>query len=58
MTNEQIIEPTKINGEERTILRKWKDAGYIIGGAAGLRITKEFWDIMCEIVRLGYVDID
>lgn len=55
MCNEQRI--TNINGEERKILRKWKDAGYVDGGASGISITKEFWDIINEIIFLGYVDL-
>ena len=58
MVNEQRLEIAKINQEEREILRKWKDAGHIEGGASGLAITREFWDICCSIVFLGYVDID
>lgn len=58
MTNDQRLDPRKVSGEERQILRLWKTAGYIEGGASGLRITKEFWDIICELVFLGYVDID
>jgi hypothetical protein len=58
MTNEQIIDPNRINKEEREILSKWRKAGHIEGGASGLGITEEFWNIICEIIRLGYVDID
>ncbi len=58
MCNEQRLDPTCVSSEERKILRKWKDAGYIEGGASGMLISREFWDIMCEIVFLGYVDID
>ncbi len=58
MTNGQKLEPRKINPEERIILAKFKARGYLEGGASGMRITKEFWDFMCEILFLGYVDID
>ena len=58
MTNEQKIDVNHINQQEREILKKWREAGHIEGGASGLRITEEFWNIVCEIVRLGYVDID
>ena len=58
MTNEQRIDPEKINGADRAILKKWRASGHIEGGMSGLRITTEFWNIICEIVRLGYVDID
>ena len=58
MTNEQRISSRHINQEEREVLRKWKEVKYIEEGASGLSITKEFWDILCEIIFLGYVDID
>lgn len=55
MTNEQRIDPNKINQEEREILSKWRKKGFIEGGASGLSITKDFWDFVCEAVFLGYV---
>ena len=57
MTNEQRIDPNHISPEEREVLSKWRKAGYIDGGASGLSITKEFWDNICEIIFLGYVDL-
>lgn len=57
MINSQRIEIGKISSEERAIISKWRDAGHVEGGAGGLRITQEFWNILCEIVRLGYVDL-
>ena len=57
MTNDQKIDPNKITPSERKILSKWRQKGYIEGGAAGLLITKEFWDIMCEIIFHSYVDL-
>lgn len=58
MTNEQKIDPQRCNQADREILQEWREAEYIEGGASGLNITKEFWDIICEIIFLGYVDID
>ena len=58
MMNEQKIKIRHCNQDDREILQKWRKAGHIEGGVSGLRITKEFWNIICEIVRLGYVDID
>ncbi len=58
MVNEQRIDPNKINTGERAILQKWRGAGHIEGGASGLAITKEFWDALCAIIFLGYVDVD
>ena len=55
MTNGQRIEPAKCNQEDRAILSKWREAGHIEGGASGLAITKEFWDIICALIWLGYV---
>ena len=58
MMNAQKIDPRHCNQDERDILQKWKKAGHIEGGASGLQITVEFWNIICEIVRLGYVDLE
>ncbi|HDY90013.1 MAG TPA: hypothetical protein ENH82_18070 [bacterium] len=58
MTNEQRINPNVCNRDDRDILKKWKEAEHIEGGASGLRITEEFWNIICKIIFLGYVDID
>lgn len=57
MVNEQRIEPRKINQEERAILSKWRKEGYLTGGMSLMEITKEFWDILSEIVFLAYVDL-
>lgn len=51
------IDPAAINAEEREILSLWRGKRYITGGASGLKITKEFWDIINEILFLGYVDL-
>ncbi len=58
MVNNQKIDPIRVNPKEREILIvKWRKAGYMEGGASGLAITKKFWDIICEIIFLGYVDL-
>lgn len=57
MMNEQKIKIRHIGGGEHGILQKWREAKHIEGGATGLQITEEFWNIICEIVRLGYVDL-
>ena len=56
MMNDQKIDPDKVFEGERKILRKWKDKKYIEGGASGLSITKEFWDIMNELLFISYVE--
>jgi hypothetical protein len=55
LMNEQKLDPNKITAEEREIFIKWKKAGHLAGGMTGLSVTREFWDIMCSIVFLGYV---
>ena len=57
MMNDQRIDPRKCNQADREVLSRWRKAGYIEGGASGLLITKDFWEILCEIVFLGYVDL-
>ena len=58
MVNDQRIDPRHCNQADREILSKWRKAGHIEGGASGLRITKEFWNILCEMLFIAYVDID
>ena len=58
MMNNQRIDPRHCNQDDRDILQKWRKAGHIEGGASGLQITVEFWNIICEIVRLGYIDLE
>ena len=58
MMNTQRINPIKCNQDDRKVLSKWREKEYIEGGASGLSMTKDFWDAMCEILFLGYVDID
>lgn len=55
MMNDQKIEPSRINAEERAILAKWRSKGWLEGGMTGLAISKEFWDTMNELLWMGYV---
>ena len=55
MMNEQKINPAKINSEDRKILSRWKQMGWIEGGIFGLAITKEFWTAINEILWIAYV---
>lgn len=57
MMDRQRIDPSKVSGDERKILQQWREEGHIEGGASGLVITRKFWDVMAEIVFLGYVDL-
>lgn len=58
MVNDQKLDQSVVNLDDRRVLGKWKKAGHVNGGISGMQITKEFWDIICQIVFLGYVDID
>jgi len=55
MLNEQTIDIRKCNQADREILQLWREAGYIEGGASGLAITREFWDIICDFLWTSYV---
>lgn len=56
MTNEQRIVTRNVNNEELEVLKKWVELGYV-KDSFKVTITKEFWDIICEIIYLGYVDL-
>jgi len=58
MQNKQRVDPSSCNAADREVLSKWRGAGHIEGGASNMLITKEFWDIMSELIFLGYVDIE
>lgn len=59
MVNEQKLDIAKISQEEREILSSWRKNGYLYGGAGErIKITREFWNILCEIIWLAYVDLD
>ena len=55
MVNEQRIDPNKCNQDDRETMARWRKAGHMEGGASGLAITKEFWDIICELIFMAYV---
>lgn len=56
MCNEQKIDASKINEEDKKTLDVWRKEGHIQGGFGGITITKKFWDIICQILYFGYVD--
>ena len=58
LMNDQYIDPNKVTQAERDILSSWRKKGWIEGGAAGLGVSKEFWDAMSEILWHSYVDIN
>lgn len=56
MMNEQKLDINKISSDERPILAKWREVGHIEGGAGGLAITREFWDIINDLLFISYVE--
>ncbi len=58
MVNEQHVDIAKISKDERAIMSKWHEKKYMDGGASQINMAKDFWDAICEIIWLGYVDID
>lgn len=58
MVSEREIDPNKMNGLEREVLRVWREERRISGGASGLTITKAFWDIINQLLWLGYANWD
>lgn len=69
LVNDQKLKPESLNKQEREILAKWVNMGYILDGVsectgrpmmsegAKLTVTKRFWDSILEILWLGYVDL-
>lgn len=69
LANDQRLEPKCISDTEQIILYSWVEKGYILDGVTKggrpmisngvyLKVSKEFYDIMCELLYLAYVDID
>ncbi len=56
MVNEQHVEIHKISNDERAIMSKWREKEFMTGGASQIDMSKAFWDGICEIIWLGYVD--
>ncbi len=56
MVNSQRLDPACINQMDRDILAKWRKAGYLEGGATGMTITYQFWNIINELMWIAYVN--
>ena len=55
--NERTILTKHINHNELSLLGKWEDDGFIKKGftmSKDFRVTKEFWDFMCEVLYYAY----
>lgn len=55
LTNNQNIERNNIDTEERAILSKWREHGFIDSPSSNLAVTKSFYDAANELIFLGYV---
>jgi len=55
LTNNQNIDPSNIDAEERAILSKWREHGFIESPSSNLAVTKSFYDAANELIFLGYV---
>lgn len=64
LCNEQKLLPEHVNAEEMKILAEYVKRGFILNGVSEkgrpmigqrLEVTKKFWDLMLEIIWLGYV---
>lgn len=53
--NNMNVDIRKVNGDERLILAKWRDLGFLESPSTELKISKEFWDKVSEILWHGYV---
>ena len=60
MTNYQIVESRIVNEEQIGILENWEDEGYVLYNrtTGRINVTKKFWNIMSDILYLGYVNIN
>ncbi|MBO5781045.1 MAG: hypothetical protein J6R08_01090 [Opitutales bacterium] len=57
LKNSFCFDDSKINDEERVILKQWEESNYITySWVAGISSTKEFYDFMQRILWLGYVE--
>lgn len=55
--NNMKLDPNKIYPEEREIISKWRQKGYIDGGASEIVcVSKEFWDIMSNVLWESYAN--
>jgi len=58
MMNEQRMDADHLNGDDIAVLNNWFIEDRLGTNQEGkLIITKEFWDIVSELMYLGYVDL-
>lgn len=56
MMNSQKLDPNHMNQDDRDILTKWREKGFITGGMTDMTMTQEFWTALNAIMYVAYVD--
>ena len=56
--NSKIMDQRSINSEERDTIGSWTQKGFISFHNNKLKVSREFYDAMNEILWQSYVDID
>ena len=55
LVNDDNIDMRKVNNDEREILMKWKEKGFIDSPSSDLAMNKEFYDAANQLLFIGYV---
>lgn len=56
LINHLPVDPSKVDSEERKILKKWQDEGKIsFSCSESVTTTKEFWDFINNVLWDSYV---
>ena len=50
------VDPQHINGDERKVFAVWKEKNYIDNMSTSLSVSSEFYDIMVQILKVGYCE--
>ena len=56
--NAQNIDPVRVNRDDRDVFAAWKTLGYIEDMSSNLAVSSEFYDIICKILKVGYVEAE
>lgn len=56
LMNHTELDMAHMNGDDREVLKRWKERGFLEGGVSSesLAVTKEFWNIILEIIWIAY----
>lgn len=56
--NSRVINQCGIHDEERDVLRAWESEGRVSFVDNHVVVTKQFWDVMNQLVWLAYVNYE